>query len=416
MSNHLAIATVTGALNYRLSKIASAALPSASVNVTNLRPNAPSGLPPTGVNIFLYQVTPNVAQRNSDLVTRRSDGTLLKKPTAALDLHYMLSFYGDESQWEPQILLGAVVRAMHAQPSIDSATITAMLGDPLYNALLLTNLMEAPDPVRFTATALTFEEMSKLWGIFYQIPYVLSIAYAASVVLIESDDLPKTTLPVREYQVGAIPFQKPVLEKAASSSNPIAPLVPTDQLVLTGSSLFGGTSREVLIDGAAATVASATSISPTQDQYIVTLPSSIAAGVHAVQLIEHVPVTPTWASVVESNLLTFAVAPVVSSASSTTTATSTDITVDVAANVTPAIGPKQRLQIALAQIASAGGPSYFLEAKIGGTPNVVEARLTSPVPNPPILPGTYVIRVFVEGVPSPLDPTTPYSTPNVVVT
>ena len=34
---------------------------------------------------------------------------------------------------------------------------------------------------------MNLEELSKLWSVFFQTPYALSIAYQASVVLIEPD-------------------------------------------------------------------------------------------------------------------------------------------------------------------------------------------------------------------------------------
>ena len=55
-----------------------------------------------GVNLFLYQVTPNGTFRNIDAPTRRSDGTLLQPTRSAYDLHYLLTFYGSEANLEPQ--------------------------------------------------------------------------------------------------------------------------------------------------------------------------------------------------------------------------------------------------------------------------------------------------------------------------
>ena len=73
-------------------------------------------MPTTGVNVFLYQVTPNAAWRNADLPTRRANGDLIQRPQAALDLHYLLTFYGDESLLQPQRVLGSVVRTLHCGP------------------------------------------------------------------------------------------------------------------------------------------------------------------------------------------------------------------------------------------------------------------------------------------------------------
>src|SRR6516165_2065207 len=101
MSNALAIATVT----QTLVTVVSDALQTSQVGgaiPTALRPDATSGLPNTGVNIFLYQVTPNIAARNADLPTRRADGTLLRRPQIGLDLQYLLTFYGDDLKLDQQ--------------------------------------------------------------------------------------------------------------------------------------------------------------------------------------------------------------------------------------------------------------------------------------------------------------------------
>ena len=76
---------------------------------------------PPGVNMFFFQVTPNAALRNDDLPLRRSDGTLSTRPRAAVDLHYLFTFYGDESTYEPERLLGCVVSALHARPALARA-------------------------------------------------------------------------------------------------------------------------------------------------------------------------------------------------------------------------------------------------------------------------------------------------------
>src|SRR5262249_14162180 len=105
MSNHLAIATVTATLRDLLFAAVSVDVPGAAV--TRVRPDgAVSGVPTTGVNISLYQVTPSAAARNEDLPTRSQSGELVRRPRVGLDLHYLLTFYGTEAQLVPQRLLG----------------------------------------------------------------------------------------------------------------------------------------------------------------------------------------------------------------------------------------------------------------------------------------------------------------------
>src|SRR5260370_39430318 len=105
MSNYPAIATVTAPLQNVLRTVIHAQPLWSGVDGSTARPDTlDSDVKTARVNIFLYQTTPNAALRNADLPTRRVDGQLVQRPQVALDLHYLLSFYGDEKTIEPQRL------------------------------------------------------------------------------------------------------------------------------------------------------------------------------------------------------------------------------------------------------------------------------------------------------------------------
>ena len=96
MSNHLALATVTGTLR----RILQSTLPAdvTGADATALRPDAPSSsLPDPGVNIYLYRTAPNPSWHTADLPTRDGGGAVLQRPRIPLDLYYLLTFYGDEA-------------------------------------------------------------------------------------------------------------------------------------------------------------------------------------------------------------------------------------------------------------------------------------------------------------------------------
>ena len=191
MSNALAIATVTKALASIVNAAAQTTVGAASA-VTK-RPEA-GVLEGPQVRLFLYQVTPNAALRNRDLPNRSSGGNLAGRPTVALDLHYLLVFYGDETLLEPQRMLGAVARDLHAQPVL----MRQMISDVVSHEPTLTgsNLADSVEQVKFTPSPLTLDDLSKLWSTFFQTPYALSMAYQATVVLIESDETGPAIAPV----------------------------------------------------------------------------------------------------------------------------------------------------------------------------------------------------------------------------
>lgn len=234
MSGASIIASVTTELAHRVRSAAQSVIPGADVLTTH-----PDGKPlhHPRVRLFLYRATPNVALSNDDLPSRQADGTLVVRTSVALDLHYLLAFYGDENQLEPQKMLGAVVRELHTRPMLAKSS-----------------LADAVERVRFTPQHLSLDEMSKLWSIFFQAPYALSIAYQCSVVTIHSETMPSPVLPVLQRGKGdtgplALPGAYPLLdnlhigEPADRGLQPRPPSYPAAQLghllTLNGQNLGG---------------------------------------------------------------------------------------------------------------------------------------------------------------------------------
>jgi hypothetical protein len=235
MSNALAIATVTATLRRTLQITVDREVGGATV--TTVRPDASgNGTPTTGVNIYLYQVTPNAAWRNADLPTRRPDGQggATQHPRVALDLHYVLTFYGDESRLQTQHLLGIVARTLHGSPILTRQMIQATLGDSTFSFLTGSDLANEVESVKFTPLPLSLEELSRLWSVLFQVPYALSMAYHGAVVFIDSQESVQSTLPVRERKIYVTPFRHPVIERIASADGPGQAIVTTSILVITG--------------------------------------------------------------------------------------------------------------------------------------------------------------------------------------
>ncbi|MGW5275191.1 DUF4255 domain-containing protein [Streptomyces sp. NPDC004044] len=204
MSNALAIATVTQALALLIENNLSPEMDIA-VKVETRKPPAEPPAEPT-INVFLYQVTPNPSMRHTDLPTRASDGTLLKRPAAALDLHFLISAYGEEAELVGQRLIGCVVRTLHEMPVLPQELIELAAERPY---LAGSDLADSPQKVRFTPTVMDIDETSKLWGMLHQTPYALSVAYQASLVLIEGRERPVPAKPVERRTVRVLPFGAP---------------------------------------------------------------------------------------------------------------------------------------------------------------------------------------------------------------
>lgn len=202
MSNALAVATVTEALRQLIAQSLAPDIPFA-VDVAARKPPTDPPLDPT-ITVFLYQVTPNAALRNLDAPTRAADGTLLTQPGAALDLHYLISFYGEEAELVPQRLLGCVVRTLHETPVLPQELIATAAQQPYLSG---SDLAAAQQRVRFTPTALDIDDTSKLWGMLYQnqTPYALSLVYQGIAVVVDGLGTPVTVKQVKTRTVRVTP-------------------------------------------------------------------------------------------------------------------------------------------------------------------------------------------------------------------
>ncbi|MFE9822850.1 DUF4255 domain-containing protein [Streptomyces sp. NPDC005791] len=217
MSNALAVATVTQALALLIESNLGPEMDIAVKVETRKPPSEPPGEPT--ITVFLYQVTPNAAMRNNDLPTRAADGTLRDRAAAPLDLHYVISAYGEETELVGQRLLGCVIRTLHEIPVLPRELIELAAERP---HLAGSDLADSLQKVRFTPTVMDVDETSKLWGMLHQTPYTLSVAYQASLVVIEGREKPVPAKPVQQRTVRVVPLGTAPAAPAA----PTAPVVP----------------------------------------------------------------------------------------------------------------------------------------------------------------------------------------------
>jgi hypothetical protein len=400
VSNFLAVATVTATLRSVLDGALAVDQPGAvgGAQITTQRPDgAGTTRPETGLNIYLYQVMPNAAWRNADLPTRQSNGRVVQRPQAALDLFYLLSFYGDESQLEPQRLLGVVTQTLHAQPVLARDQIVAAKGGQPF--LSRSNLDQQIELVKFTPAALSLEELSKLWSVFFQVPYALSVVYQASVVLIESENTPQAALPVRERNLYVVPFRHPSVE-SVQELGANQPIVSSSMLVLRGRQLRGELTL-VRVGGGEPlppqTVSDTTITLP--------LPPGLRAGVQGVQVVHQVPMgTPEVPHLgIESNVAGFVLHPTITQVS---LADPPLLTLEIS----PAVAPLQRVVLLLNQVTPQSEPpqTYAIMAGDEGREDVTN---TVAFAVGEVAAGDYLVRVQVDGAMSALtvdsDPNSP---------
>jgi hypothetical protein len=404
MSNHLAIATVTAALKAvikaAIDEVADSAPGGPALEVSTVRPSDSDSLTKRGVNVFLHRVSVNPHWRNADLPTRRSSGTACTRPTAAVDLHYVLSFYGDEKRWEPQRFYGATLQVLHARPTLSrelvQRVVSSISGTTAFGFFADSDLADALELVRITPESLSLDDLSKLWSSFYQTEYALSVAYTASPVLIEADEPSHQALPVQAPTVRALPAAVPRID----SVRPVGDHITAgSDIALRGRYLRADDTR-LSFDGMEGELP----IDATQSHIIATLPVDLRAGVHAVQVVHRVLLgsPPTPHRGIESNVATFMLHPVISAVSVIdrsvrTDGTDTLVSGKLRLTITPEVGLSQAVVAWLNDASgSERGYSMVLPARTDTVPPSTTPSVD--VPFSDALAGSYMVRVQIGGV------------------
>jgi Pvc16 N-terminal domain len=377
MSNSLAVATVTSALQQLLTQAVKAFPGGARVTV---RPPDKARLTPPGnqLNVFLYHTTLDTAWRNQDMPTIRPGETGF--PPLPLVLHYVITAYGesDEDDIKAHQLLGRAMSVLHDHP---------ILGPDEFTELVTgTDLQDQVERVRVTEQVLTVDDMYKLWTAF-QTQYRISAAYEVSVVLIDSSQPNRTPLPV--------------LTRGANDSGPVAqaaiePPFPSLEAVILPRQLAALTGDKLTLTGHHLAGASGvrfshlgTSLPPqptdlvTDTQIDVVAPAELAAGAWTVSALFSQPGQPDRVS----NELPLAVAskvdvppgPLRRDAAGTVTVTLT---------CSPAVSPRQAVFLLL------GDRQIALDLAVALPSGNLRFVVTH------AQPGDYFIRVRVDGVDS----------------
>lgn len=428
MSNFLAIATVTATLSQLIRAAIARDVPGADVSTARPDGSGGSNTPEIGVNLYLYQVTPNAAWSNADLPTRNSDGQVVQRPRAALNLHYLLTFFGNEAQLEPQRLVGSVVSTLHAQPLLTRQMIRSTISSASFNYLADSDLADEVEMVKFTPFSLSLEELSKLWSVFFQTPYTLSLAYQGTVVFIEGAQVARQALPVRERNIYVRSFRQPVIEEVRSQAGEGQPIIIGSTLVIRGKRLRGDVTR-VRVGGVEVTPAPQ-SISDTQ--ITVPIPASLQAGVQSVQVSHQILMgnPPLPHSGIESNVAAFVLQPAINrrpddsdniTVSPPVVAADQTRSADVFVVLTPRVRAGQRTVLLMNELdASPQARSYsFANRPLTLPPDQTDTdTITFHISG--VAAGPYLVRVQVDGAESPLvtdaDPDNPrYTRPRMTV-
>lgn len=400
MSNSLAISAVSAAFLRRLLSAANAAVPNATVRLgAPTAKLAEDGNPV--VNLHLYRVEPNAAHANDHLPSRDPAGRTRGPSKLALNLHYVVTFYGNQDMFEPDLMLGEVMLALEHEPVLSKTTVSNAIDDNL--EVEESDLDDALARLRVTRLLMTIDDFSKVWSIFYQVPYALSLAYEVNHVIIQSADLAPVPAPVARPDFWISPTAALRLDSAGSAPGSRVPPVWGGTLHVRGKGL-GQPGLALEVDGTRLVMSGVT-----QAPDVLSVPldsatfggSALGVGVHRLQAIipksradqpEHLRA--------RSNALAFAMAPAIAVADVNTPNGGPTATGSVTIDVTPAIGSAQSVRLLLDSRDLANPGQVVLPGRApteGGPPSSSLSVDFTDLPR-----RTYLLRADVDGLLSPV--------------
>jgi Pvc16 N-terminal domain/IPT/TIG domain len=383
MSNPTAIGAVTAAFGQLLLGVLEDHN-LVGANVTNVPPDVANAAEDgRRLNLFLYEITPNLGWTNMDLPFRGSNGDFVQQPMLAVDLHYLLTAYGEsDDPLDAQHLLGHAMSVVHDRSVLspgDIATAIAALSayDPfLHDA----DLADQIEPVRIAPQGLSHDEMSKLWTAF-STNYRLSVGYQASVVLIQRPKRHRSALPVQTRRVDVTPFVTPSIEELTPS-----PATAGVTLTIRGDNL---SSAETRVQFGRLAPLIATIVSP--KELTVAIPGGLPIGAIPVQVVRSVETGPgALKRDGRSNVVSLPLVPVITTAPPIAVAPGATLTLDVSP-------PIERTRGASVVLGDQDLPAKAWPTGAAGPFNSVDVTVPAS-----FAPGIYPARVRVSGFESPL--------------
>lgn len=423
MSNYLAIPTVTAALQRVLQEAIQIDIDGTRVT-TNRPSSAGSATPERGVNLYLYQTTPNpMWQSNADVRSRSRMGRDNKETRTAWDLSYLISVYGNDTDLEPQRLLGSVIRSLNDCSILDKEAIANTIADATFPYLASSDLDRQVEQITFTPLNLSLEDLSKIWSVFFQTPYALSLAYKASVVIVEGEKLTKKPLPVTSRFLTAVPFgYRPIVDRVVCQTSPTSPILRDSSLMIQGKHLKGAITLVRIGE------VEVTPQEVSENQIILSLSSvpddALSLGVQSLQVIHQIPkkprnVIPVYGagatqaeqmatnaynssedksySALESNAAPFILRPTIVKASVSKLQGREEErrSAQIKVRVNLKVGKKQRVVLLLNEKTLENPHVYVFEAP----PRRTDKTLVT-IPVEGIKPGEYLVRLQIDGAES----------------
>lgn len=199
----LAIASITAILKSLLSNELVrrfANVPIGDAIVTALPPDRilTGGEERAQLNLYLYRITPNAGRYHSRTTQPEITNTSETYPPLALDLHYLISAYG-EHDFQAEVLLSCAMHLFQETPVLTKEMLCSTLAalssnsmrggpQPILETLSSSTFIEQwqPQALKITPEFLSMEDLSRLWSSL-QARSRLAMTYQASMIFIGSN-------------------------------------------------------------------------------------------------------------------------------------------------------------------------------------------------------------------------------------
>jgi len=418
MSSAYAVAAVTAVLRSRLrARLVAAGVGAitGSVEVSAVPPDhvdVGEG-DPSRLNLFLHNVALNPGWRNVGQPERNGAGARLSAPPLGLDLHYLLTAYGSEP-YHAEILLGHAGQELHENAVLTRTQIREVLApaipDPnLPDAVAESRLADQVEGLRIVPVTVPPEEMSRMWTAL-QAHFRPTLAFQVSVVLIDSEAVAQPSLPVLIRGPVVQTLRTPVIEAVENAADPAAPVLASSTVAIRGRRLSAD-DVQITFGGVAAPPNSITDTALTLD--LGALPDPPRAGLIGVAVVHPIALgaPPAPHEALGSEPAAVLLRPSATFARTIDATTTVDgVTFHsgtITATVDPPVHREQRVAVLLNERGSPADRSartYAFTAPDGNGIAVGDPpSATVAVDFAGVAAGTYVARISVDGVDSPLE-------------
>lgn len=390
MTNTLGPAALTATLRHRLDGALNAAA-ARNEGVTGARtfsgpPGGPHPGATAGAFVYLYRTAEHPNWRNDDVPTRDENGNTRAQPTTPLVLRYLISTFGDEAALEPTRVMGVIAAYLHAFPVITPAMIQAAAGSGQFAFMANADLDEQQEHVRLSRVPLDDEGLDRIWSMLPAATFALSAVYDASLILVQEPVTTGAAMPVLRRGALVTTTRRPVIHSVRAVGGPDVAIRVGTQVEVRGEFLRSDAMR-VEMDGVAVPAASIDA--PSDDRLSFPIPAGTLAGARLVRVVHDLGALPPSATTFEavSDPAVVLVRPEITSVQK--------VGGNVRVTLATALGVDQSREILLNR---QGGT----EAVVRQAVTVNPTRIRTPLAG--LAPGTYLVRVRIDGVESVPDP------------